>query len=192
MSLPRGFWISISLVLLLFRSPVLAEGHGQGQGLNRALSAAARASANSGLARTAQSTTRSQNGLAKGSTKLGRSANGLNRASNGMSHSQALAAQTSNAARIRDNRLEQADRLREISSRNGNARLLDTADRMQTSAQTNFERGAGGPPAAGGQSADTDQSAPEVTPNTSRATLPAQPTRNPRPSWLPSWLGTSR
>ncbi|MCE9527985.1 MAG: hypothetical protein K8R36_18240, partial [Planctomycetales bacterium] len=162
MSLPRGLWISISLCWLLVGSTAFAEGHGHGQGLNRALSAAARGSGSSGLARAAQSTNRSGSGLSKDGTKLGRSANGLNRASNGMSHSQALTAQTSNAARIRDNRLEQADHLREVSAQNGNARLLDTADRMQNSAQTNFDRRTGGTAATGGQAPGTDDGAAEA------------------------------
>ena len=192
MSLPRALWIVVSLGVLLTGTPVFAEGHGHGQGLNRALAAAARGSGNSGLARAAQSTTRSQNGLTKGGTSLGRSANGLNRASNGMSHSQALAAQTSNAERIRDKRLEQADHLRSVSARNGNTRLLETADRMQNNAQTNFDRGAGGTSASAGQPEDTNQSAAGITSRTSPPTGPAQPVRNPRASWLPSWLGTSR
>ena len=112
MSLPRSLWISASLCWLLVGSTAFAEGHGHGQGLNRALSAAARSSGNSGLARATQSTTRSGSRLSNDGTNLGRSANGLNRASSGMSHSQAISAQTSNAARIRDHRLEQADHLR--------------------------------------------------------------------------------
>ena len=192
MSLPRALCIMVSLGVVLTGAPAFAEGNGHGQGLNRALTAAARGSGNSGLARAAQSTTRSQNGLTKSGTSLGRSANGLNRASNGMSHSQALAAQTSNAERIRDKRLEQADHLRSVSARNGNTQLLETADRMQNSAQTNFDRGAGGPTVSAGRAEDTDQSSFGNTPRTSRPTAPAQPVKNPRASWLPSWLGTSR
>jgi len=188
MSLPRVLWIAISPALMLAGNTVFAEGHGQG--LNRALAAAARGSGNSGLARAAQSTARSPSGLAKSGAKLGRSANGLSRASKGLSHSQALAAQTSNAARIRDNRLAQADHLRDVSARNGNTRLLDTADRMQASAQTNYDRRVGGTPAASGQATDPD--APGVTPRSSRPNLPAQPARTPRASWLPSWLDAGR
>jgi hypothetical protein len=182
--------MTISLGLLLAGSTAFAEG--QGHGLNRALSAAARSSGNSGLARAAQSTARSGNGLSKGGAKLGRSANGLNRASNGMSHSQALAAQTSNAARIRDHRLEQADHLREISARNGNTRVLDTADRMETSAQTNYDRGAGGTNLTGGNTPDMDDRATATNARTTSPTPSAQPARNPRTSWLPAWLRTSR
>ncbi len=190
MSVRQGWWMPISLGLLFVGSTVFAEGHSHG--LNRALSAAARSSGNSGLARAAQSTARSGNGLSKDGAKLGRSANGLNRASSGMSHSQALSAQTSNASRIRDHRLEQADHLREISARNGNTRLLDTADRMETSAQTNYDRGAGGTKVTGGNTSDTDDSATETTTRTSSLTPPAQPAKNPRASWLPAWLRTSR
>ena len=191
MSLPRSLWISASLCWLLVGSTAFAEGHGHGQGLNRALSAAARSSGNSGLARATQSTTRSGSRLSNDGTNLGRSANGLNRASSGMSHSQAISAQTSNAARIRDHRLEQADHLREISARNGNTRLLDTADRMQTSAQTNYERGAGGSNRAGGQTPGAEDGAAATSVPTGTP-APAQPSGNPRASWLPSWLRTSR
>lgn len=180
MSVSRGFWISISLGLLLVGSTAFGDGQARGQGLNRALSAAARGSGNSGLARAAQSTTRSGSGLSKESAKLGRSANGLNRASSGMSHSQAIAAQTSNAVRIRDHRLEQVEHLREVSAQNGNARLLETADRMETSAQTNYERGAGSSRAAGEKIPS-----PENTTPTERA-------QKARTSWLPAWLRSSR
>jgi hypothetical protein len=186
MTLARSLWISVSLGLLLAGNSAFAEGHGHGQGLNRALSAAARGAGNSGLARAAQSTTRSGNGLSRDVSKLGRSANGLNRASSGMSHSQALAAQTSNAARIRDHRLQQADHLREISGRNGNERLLDTADRMQNSAQTNYDRRVG-------SSDDTGSEAPPAaTGDSVGAAVSAPPAPSPRASWLPAWLRSSR
>src|SRR6478672_8973505 len=63
MSVRQGWWMSISLGLLFVGSNVLADGHGHG--LNRALSAAARSSGNSGLARAAQSTARSGNGVSQ-------------------------------------------------------------------------------------------------------------------------------
>ncbi|MGI8979376.1 MAG: hypothetical protein ACR2FY_09130 [Pirellulaceae bacterium] len=188
MHLRSSLWMSAAISILVVGSTVLAEG--RGQGLNRALAGAARSSSNSGLARAGQSAARSQNGLSRGSANLGRSANGLNRASNGMSHSQAIAAQTSNAARIRDKRLRQADHLREISARNGNERLLDTADRMQDSAQRNYDRGVGE-----GTTESQEPDSASATPRESAGGLTpapaATPARNPRSSWLPAWLRTS-
>jgi hypothetical protein len=166
--------MSLALSLLVVGSAALAEG--RGQGLNRALAAASRGSSNSGLARAGQSAARSQNGLSRGSASLGRSANGLNRASNGLSHSQALTAQTFNAARIRDKRLQQADHLRDISERNGNERLLDTADRMQESAQRNYDRGVG---EGAGESVSVETTA------AARVETPKKPRSS---SWLPAWM----
>lgn len=174
MQLRSSVWMSLSLSLLVVGSTAFAEG--RGQGLNRALAAASRGSSSSGLARASQSAARSQNGLSRGSASLGRSANGLNRASNGLGHSQALAAQTSNAARIRDKRLQQADHLREISERNGNERLLDTADRMQESAERNYDRGVGE-----GSTGDIDVE----TTAAARVEAPKKPRST---SWLPAWM----
>lgn len=181
MHVRSSLWMSVSISLLVVGSTALAEG--RGQGLNRALGAAARGSSNSGLARAGQSG-------ARGSANLGRSANGLNRASNGLSHSQANVAQTANATRIRDKRLQQANHLREISARNGNERLLDTADRMQDNAQRNYDRGVG--------EGTTESQEPDSANGTSResegginSAPAATPARNPRSSWLPAWLRTS-
>ncbi len=188
MHLRSSLWTSVALSLLVVGSTALAEG--RGQGLNRALAAAARGSSNSGLARAGQSAARSQNGLSRGGANLGRSANGLNRASSGISHSQALGAQTSNATRIRDKRLQQADHLREISARNGNERLLDTADRMQDSAQRNYDRGVG---EAGTEGPETENVGATVRQSAGgfRPAPAATPATNPRSSWLPAWLRTS-
>ena len=174
MHLRSSLWMSAAISLLVVGSTAFAEG--RGQGMNRALAAAARGSSNSGLARAGQSAARSQNGLSRGGASLGRSANGLNRASSGLSHSQALSAQTFNSTRIRDKRLQQADHLRDISERNGNERLLDTADRMQESAQRNFDRGVGdGASESGG--VETTGGARVEGPKKSRSS-----------SWLPAWM----
>ncbi|MGE5191164.1 MAG: hypothetical protein ACM3U2_01600 [Deltaproteobacteria bacterium] len=52
----------------------------------------------------------------------------------------ALQQQQLNNERILQHREAQAQRLRDISQRNGNQHLLDTADRMQKNAQTNYDR----------------------------------------------------
>ena len=190
MSLRRCLWVSVSISLLFAGSTVLAES--RGHGLNRALSAAARGSSNSGLARAGQSAARSGNGLSQSGANLGRSAIGLNRAASGMSHGQALGAQTSNAARIRDQRLQQADHLREISAKNGNERLLDTADRMQSSALKNYDRGAGGSNVDATENSGAEEGVRGAAVRASLPTPPSQPAKNPRTSWLPAWLRTSR
>ena len=177
MQMRNSLRISLALLFLVAGSTALAEG--RGQGLNRALAAASRGSSNSGLARAGQSAGRSQNGLARSGANLGRSANGLNRASLGRSHSQALTAQTTNAARIRDKRLQQADHLRIISERNGNERLLDTADRMQESAERNYDRNIGD---------GTSESSDFETPDAARVEGPKKPRSS---SWLPAWMRTS-
>lgn len=156
--------LNLSFAILLVGTSAFAQG--RGHGLNRALGAATRGSSNSGLGRAGQSAARSGGGFSDRSANLGRSANGLNRAATGMSHSAAATSQNSQADRILDKRLQQADHLQQISAKNGNARLLDTSERMQQSAQTNYERST----------------------NTSR---PA-PAESPRSSWLPAWLRTSR
>jgi hypothetical protein len=174
MQVRSSVWMSLALSLVVIGSTGFAEG--RGQGMNRALAAAARGSSSSGLARAGQSAARSQNGLSRGGANLGRSANGLNRASRGLSHSQGLAAQTSNAARIRDKRLQQADHLRDISERNGNERLIDTANRMQESAERNYDRGV----IDGGIAAEN------------AAATRGEGSKKPRPSsWLPAWMRTA-
>jgi len=45
-----------------------------------------------------------------------------------------------NEARIYEHRFDQAQRLRTISERNGNAHLLDTADRMESQANQHYNR----------------------------------------------------
>jgi hypothetical protein len=45
-----------------------------------------------------------------------------------------------NFERIRTQRIEQADHLRGIAKQNGNEHLLETAERMEASAETNYLR----------------------------------------------------
>ncbi|MGV3486887.1 MAG: hypothetical protein ACO1RT_20900 [Planctomycetaceae bacterium] len=52
----------------------------------------------------------------------------------------ALGKTTDNPQRILQQRMQQAEHLRAISQRNGNEALQQTADRMEASATTNFER----------------------------------------------------
>lgn len=181
--------MTLSLSFLVVGATAFAQG--KGQGANRALAAAARGSSNSGIARASQSAVRSQIGSSRSATSLGRSANGLGRAANGLSKSQALAKQSSNALRIRDKRLQQADHLRDISSQNGNERLLDTADRMQESAQRNYDRSIGGE-VVESPAENLEPVGEEV--NLHADTDPTKPVgetssaKKPRSSWLPAWL----
>ena len=185
--------VSVSMALLLVGGPLFAEG--RGHGLNRALAAAARGSSNSGLARAGQSAARSGSGISGSSANVGRSANGLNPAAAGMQHGQSDAAQASNFARIRDNRLQQADHLRQISERNGNARLGSTADRMEQSAQTNYSRQIGETNAEGPANQAGSDTAPDSAGSARSATSDSSsfpPARTTRSSWLPAWMRTSR
>lgn len=79
----------------------------------------------------------------------------------------------SNFERIQQHRLQQAEHLRGIAERNGNDHLLDTADRMEASANQNYQRQTGAlPPTAGPTS--TPGAAPEVGSETVTVT-PAAP-----------------
>ncbi|MFO0869266.1 MAG: hypothetical protein U0935_10075 [Pirellulales bacterium] len=117
------------------------------------------------------------------------------------------------AARLRDQRLERAAHLREVGTANGNARLQETADRMEGSAERQYARRVPGTSANDGDS----ENPPVVDPLADVAPPPAVdiPTADPtvpplseppaaaragetrassRPlprgksSWLPSWL----
>ena len=107
-----------------------------------------------------------------GSQRAGRSSTGIrsqkinSTAPTGRNGS--LARQRANEQRKLDHRLGQADHLRDIAERNGNEKLLDTADRMELKAHEHYEKriakidGKGGdkqPPAPGdddGEFADDD------------------------------------
>ena len=131
------FAVMAALLVANFGQNVLAQG--KGGGLNRALGATSKAGG-SGLGK-------SSNGLSRAGSNLARS-NGLNRAAGGLPRGTGAAPvegdpALANQQRIMDHRLQQAEHLRGISERNGNERLLDTADRMEASAARNFERRTG-------------------------------------------------
>jgi hypothetical protein len=94
-----------------------------------------------------------------------------------------------NAQRIRDKQFEQAEHLREAGQANGNERLNDTADRMESNGQYRYQRRIEGieqmtRPAP-------ESLAPEATvggkalPNIPNLPAPAAQRQN---SWLPSWF----
>lgn len=195
------------LILLAGASEAVAQG--KGHGLSKAMAAASKGSASSsGLNRATQS-------VARGN--FGKSNGGLNRTAQGLNRSGSLGQATStrvrdaainstetptlNQERNLDHRLQQSDHLREISERNGNERLLDTADRMDASAIRNYERQTGEtylPDAP----IDPAHSPPSGEPLPSNASMPADldgaslpPTKaapQARSSWLPAWLRWDR
>ena len=79
-----------------------------------------------------------------------------------------------NAERIQQHRLQQAEHLRSISERNGNEALMNTADRMEARANTNYQRQSGLPAQARNDSAQSE------TIPTVPATAVAQPKPAPR------------
>lgn len=104
------------------------------------------------------------------------------------------------AERIRDHRFSQAEHLRKASEGNGNERLKTTADRMETSAQRNFDRRINGTPTtpttgdapANVPASATDDGdvnltfeAPKAEPRTAAA--PKSVTAGAKGSWVPSW-----
>lgn len=143
-------WSVVAIVVFAATVPT-GFAQGKGGGLNRALGA----SSKSGVARGLGGN--SSNGLARANGSLARGSGGLNKATPGLSRAgfprgsslddttapvtgdQSLATQQ----RILDHRRQQAEHLRGISERNGNTRLLDTADRMDGNAIRNFERQSG-------------------------------------------------
>jgi hypothetical protein len=132
-----------AVVGTLLLSPACMLAQGKGNGVNRGLGAAAKGASSAGMARSGGSIAR--DGAARGGATLGR-VGGLQRANlaTARGNSQPTVAAegpaTENPQRILDQRLDQAEHLRALSERNGNERLLDTADRMEASANRNFER----------------------------------------------------
>ena len=164
----------IAAALVVSTTPnAFAQGKG---GLNRALGG----SSNAGGARGIGNAT---NGLSRAGGKLARGNQGLNKAASGLARgpknvpTPAMPAEVdpalTNQQRILDKRFQQADHLRGISERNGNERLLGTADRMEASATRNFERRTGTtlppPPTDGSTTPPTDGS---TTPPTDGSTTP--------------------
>jgi len=176
----------IALVALLALSatatPALAQGNSQGHG--RALGAAARGSASAGVARGSAQSLKTQDSLSRGNSGLNRAANGMQRASAAkQGRLPAGERQLSNQERILDHRMSQAEHLRAVSEANGNERLLDTADRMDGSAITNYERNTGltyQPPTTDGTTVEAEARAPVV------ATRPGSSQQKPRGFWFRS------
>ena len=95
---------------------------------------------------------RSHNHTPGQAADLGRKVNGIQRANGALERvtPQKVVDKSrdplSNQNRIYENRLDQADHLRDVSARNGNDELLETADRMEANAARNYERQTGTPP----------------------------------------------
>jgi hypothetical protein len=132
--------IAVMAALLVAGFGQTGWAQGKGGGLNRALGASSKANSARGLSRPNSGLSRAGGNLAR-SNSLGKAAAGMPRASapGALEGNAALA----NQQRILDHRLQQAEHLRGISERNGNERLLSTADRMDASATRNFERRTG-------------------------------------------------
>jgi hypothetical protein len=138
-------------------------------------------------------------GASRGSVAKSPSASGLSHGLKGRGNGRAPETASSetrgqdNPERIRDQRLEQADHLRQVGERNGNERLNTTADRMQANAQKQYVRQAGNvapvdgttnvPPAA-----NLGDSKGQTAPTSSRTPAASTPATSGRPSWLPTWL----
>jgi len=144
------------IVALVCGHVVLAEGKGKGGGLARALSkAGGQGSASAGLGRASQNLSRSGNalgrsGLSKSSAMRSSGLNslGLGKAPAGATIGQSPALADAAARhqqqlqieqRNRDHRLSQAQHLREIAEKNGDANLVSNADRMAAFAQEHYE-----------------------------------------------------
>lgn len=97
----------------------------------------------------------------------------------------ALDRSQSNPERIRDHREDVADQLRTNAEHNGNDRLYGAADRMDGSAQQNYERQSGAAP-TGGQNANAVAHRPEWTtnPEAARAQAAERPAETSR-RWRP-------
>jgi hypothetical protein len=171
--------LAIVAAALLAGTTTAAFAQGKGGGLNRALGASAKAGNARGLGK-------SSDGLARASGNLARGNMGLNKAAPGFSRAGAARnlpldgtatpgdedPSLANQQRILDKRFQQAEHLRGISERNGNERLLGTADRMDASATRNFERRMGTtlpPPPTDGLTPPTDGS---TAPPTDGSTTP--------------------
>ena len=128
-----------TLMVVVCTSLVLAEGKGKGGGLARALSkAGGKGGANAALGRAGQN-------LSRSGGSLGRSGLGKTSAANaGPLGSIAGAAsrhqkQLLVEQRNRDQRLAQAEHLRQIAARNGDAELAANADRMAAFAEQHYQ-----------------------------------------------------
>jgi hypothetical protein len=169
----------------------LALAQGKGQGLNRSLNNPGATRALSGKSNGALGRS---NGLSRGGLGLGKGLAGtpklgakpipeLDPNAMPVEGEQGLA----NQQRILDQRMQQAEHLRGISERNGNTRLLETADRMENSAVRNFERQTGTvlppPPTEG---TVTDPNAAQPAAPTPAPAISSQPTKPKAGFWLRS------
>jgi hypothetical protein len=167
---------AIMICLTAAYAPLLLA-QGKSGGFNRALSAAAKGSSASGLAKATGKSSNATNRVLRSGSAFGRTANGLQRANATLDSSTvptvevpAAGPALDNPQRILDQRLQQADHLRALSESNGNQHLLDTADRMQANATTNFER----------QQLQLNPTVPD--PSATSTTTPTPPTTSAPPS----------
>ena len=141
---------------------LLAQGKGAGysRGLSSAASRAASAGRSAGRASAAMShasrpSAGTTNRVSKGAYRLPPAGTAVRRpvpaktasmkrpsstVRTSRDHHAGLAEATDNPQRILQHRMQQAEHLRTVSDRNGNDALQQTADRMEASATTNFER----------------------------------------------------
>ena len=152
--------LTVLAAAVIASSSTIALAQGKGGGLNRALGASSKAGGAKGLGKSTDGLSRATGNLARSNAGLSKATTGLSRAGGApVEGDPALA----NQQRILDHRMQQAEHLRGISERNGNERLLDTADRMEASATRNFERRTGitiQPPPTDGSVPPTDGSTP--------------------------------
>lgn len=149
MNLKLTLAIVAASIAVITAPTVMAQG--KGGGLNRAIGAPSGTGGARAIGgKSSDAMARASGNLARGGMGLNKSAPGLSRVGSNPTPSrdsgstlvggdQSLA----NQQRIFDQRTQQAEHLRGVSQRNGNERLLDTADRMDSSAVRNFERQTG-------------------------------------------------
>jgi hypothetical protein len=164
----------------------LAQGKG---GLNRAIGGSSNAGGARGMGNATSGAARASGNLARGNQGLNKAASGLARGPRNLPVDGALAPgqgdpALANPQRILDKRFQQAEHLRGISERNGNERLLGTADRMEGSATRNFEHRTGTtlppPPTDGSTTPPTDGST--TPPTDGSVTPPVNGTTAPLPA----------
>lgn len=136
---------------------LLAQGRGPGAGRGLGSAANSAAAAGQGMGRSSQA-------ISRGNSYAGGAAAATNRSANALQRSGSLSGQpAANHARIEQHRIAQADHLRSLSERNGNESLMGTADRMQASASTNYQRQSTLAPSEGGM-AETASAAAAIAP----------------------------
>jgi len=204
------FGLALVVTLLAVRENALAQG--KGQGLTKAMSAASKSSSSAGLGRASQNLSKAGSSFGKSNAGLNRAVGGANRSAMGLNHAHTPGTaplpgdsgtadgaieQTqpdANQQQILDQRLGQAEKLRQLSERNGNTRLLDTADRMDANAIRNYERQSGQLYQPSGDLTPPSDLAPMPDVVSQSGSLPPAGKAAPqtRTSWLPAWLRWSR